>query len=86
MKILITIFCLIPNLAYAYLGPGMGGGILLATFGIIFAVIVGIFGFFWFPLKKAFKAKVPLWIIIFLIFIALAVAAVDEKKKLKTYE
>ena len=83
MKLLITIFCLIPNLAYAYLGPGMGGGILLATFGIIFAVIVGIFGFFWFPLKKAFKAKVPLWIIIFLIFIALAVAAVDNKKKIK---
>lgn len=42
---------------YAYLGPGLGGGIIAATLGIIVAIFAAIFGLIWFPLKKYFKNK-----------------------------
>jgi len=43
---------LIPSSSYAYLGPGLGGGVIAATLGIIFAIIAFIFGILWFPLKR----------------------------------
>jgi len=43
--------------AEAYLGPGAGGGIILAIFGIIIAVFAAIIGLIWFPLKKLFKNR-----------------------------
>ena len=41
----------------AYIGPGLGGGIIAATFGIIFAVFAAIFGLLWFPLKRFLKDR-----------------------------
>ena len=41
--------------ASAYLGPGIGGGVLVATLGIIIAILAGIIGIIWFPLKKLYK-------------------------------
>ena len=38
--------------SFAYLGPGIGGGVIAATIGIIFAIIAFIFGILWFPLKR----------------------------------
>jgi hypothetical protein len=38
--------------AFAYLGPGMAGGVLIATLGIIIAILIGLFGILWFPIKK----------------------------------
>ena len=43
--------------AMAYIGPGMGGGIILATIGIILAIIAAIFGIIWFPIKRLLKRK-----------------------------
>lgn len=43
--------------AYAYLGPGVGGGVIAATLGIIFAILAAIFGLIWFPLKRFLKRK-----------------------------
>ena len=43
--------------AFAYLGPGIGGGILAATLGIVIAIFAGIFGLIWFPLKRILKKK-----------------------------
>lgn len=80
MKKFILFFCLIPNFSYAYLGPGIGGGILIATIGIIFALVVGIFGFFWFPIKKLLKIKIPIWILVFVIIIA---AVIDNRGRIK---
>ena len=42
---------------YAYLGPGIGGGALAATLGIIIALFAAIFGLIWFPLKRFFKKR-----------------------------
>ena len=57
----LIIFFLLPFFytfpVYAYLGPGLGGGIIAATIGIIVAIFAAIFGLIWFPLKKYFKNK-----------------------------
>ena len=47
---LFFLFFSIPS--YAYLGPGIGGGILMATLGVIVAIFAALFGLIWFPLKK----------------------------------
>jgi len=57
---LILIFLIIissSSKAEAYLGPGVGGGLILAVFGIIVAVFAAIIGFIWFPIKKLFKNR-----------------------------
>lgn len=54
---IILYILMFPNLAYAYLGPGIGGGILAATLGIIVAIFAAIFGIIWFPLKRLLKKR-----------------------------
>jgi len=51
------IFILFPNLSYAYLGSGMGGGFIAATIGIIVAIFVMLFGILWFPIKRILSKK-----------------------------
>ena len=45
------------NLFFAYIGPGMGGGVIAAIFGIIAAFFLGLWGILYFPIKRAFKNK-----------------------------
>ena len=39
----------------AYIGPGISGGALLAIFGFIVAILAGLFGLLYFPLKRLIK-------------------------------
>lgn len=41
--------------AHAYIGPGMGGGALAATLGILVAFLLALIGLVWYPLKKLIK-------------------------------
>ena len=43
--------------SYSYLGPGLGGGIVAATLGIILAIFAAIFAIIWFPLKIYLNKK-----------------------------
>ena len=45
------------NSLVAYIGPGMGGGVIAAIFGIIAAFFLGLWGILYYPLKRAFKNK-----------------------------
>ena len=54
---LFLILILFPNLSHAYLGPGMGGGFIAATIGIVVAIFAMIFGILWFPIKRFFNKK-----------------------------
>ena len=56
-KLLISTLLLffITSSSYAYIGPGMGGGIILATIGIVIAIFAAIFGIIWFPVKRLIK-------------------------------
>ena len=56
------IFCLIVfgltiTSSFAYLGPGVGGGIITATIGIIVAILAALFGLIWFPIKRFIKKR-----------------------------
>jgi hypothetical protein len=39
----------------AYVGPGMGGGLIAATLGIVIAIFAAVFALLWFPIKKLLK-------------------------------
>ena len=45
------------NSFFAYIGPGMGGGVIAAIFGIIAAFFLGLWGILYYPIKRAFKNK-----------------------------
>ena len=51
------IFCLITTSSFAYLGPGVGSGIIAATIGIIVAIFAALFGLIWFPVKRFLKKR-----------------------------
>ena len=43
--------------SYAYLGPGMGGGFIAAILGFFGAIILGLWGILYYPIKRALKKK-----------------------------
>ena len=51
------LFCLFATPSFAYLGPGMAGGVIAATIGIIVAIFAALFGLIWFPVKKILKKR-----------------------------
>lgn len=42
---------------FGYIGPGMGGGVIAAIFGIIAAFFLGLWGILYYPIKRAFKKR-----------------------------
>ena len=40
------------SFAYAYIGPGLGVGGIIIAIGILGAILLAIFGFFYYPIKK----------------------------------
>ena len=48
---------LVSTPSFAYLGPGMGGGALAAIVGFFGAIILGLWGILYYPIKRAFKAR-----------------------------
>ena len=50
--ILLIIIILLSNSAYAYIGPGLGGGTIVAVIGIVVAIFAAFFGILWFPIKR----------------------------------
>ena len=51
------IFCLISTSSFSYLGPGVGGGVIAATIGVVLAIIAALFGLIWFPVKRLLKKR-----------------------------
>ena len=46
---------LISTPGFAYLGPGIGGGLIIATFGVILALVIGLFAILFYPIKRLIK-------------------------------
>ncbi len=42
---------------FAYIGPGMAGGVIAAIFGVIAAFFLGLWGILYYPIKRALKNK-----------------------------
>ena len=43
--------------SYAYLGPGMGGGVIAAIVGFFAAILLGLWGILYYPIKRALKNR-----------------------------
>jgi len=43
--------------SYAYIGPGMGGGVIAAIVGFFAAILLGLWGILYYPIKRAFKNR-----------------------------
>ena len=53
----LIIFLTLTTNVNAYIGPGIGGGLIASILGIILAVISLIVGILWFPIKRLIKKK-----------------------------
>ena len=54
---IITLLFLLSTPSLAYLSPGIGGGVIAATIGIIVAIFAALFGLIWFPVKRLLKKR-----------------------------
>lgn len=54
---LIVLGCIAAEPAFAYVGPGAGLTFLGSLFAVVGAIIAGIFGFIWFPIKRLLRAR-----------------------------
>ena len=49
------LFISIPS--YAYIGPGMAGGVIAATLGFVLAILLMFWGIMYYPIKRFFKNR-----------------------------
>ena len=56
-SILFLSLFLISMPSYAYLGPGMGGGVIAAIIGFFAAILLGLWGILYYPIKRALKNR-----------------------------
>ena len=54
---LIIVLLSISSTASAYIGPGMGGGVIAAVLGVIGAVLLALFGILYYPIKRMLKNR-----------------------------
>ena len=55
-KISLSFFLiLIPMPLYAYIGPGMGGGVIAIVIGFFAAIFLALWGILYYPVKRALK-------------------------------
>lgn len=45
-----------PTPALAYIGPGLGLSMLASLLSVLVAVLLGIVGFLWYPMKRLIRA------------------------------
>ena len=55
--IFIFVISILITPAYAYIGPGMGAGIIATTLGIIIAIFAALLGILYFPIKRYIKNR-----------------------------
>ena len=54
---LIIVLLSISFSASAYIGPGMGGGVIAAVLGVIGAILLALFGILYYPIKRMLKNR-----------------------------
>jgi len=43
--------------SFSYIGPGMSGGVIVAIIGFFVAVLLGLWGILYYPIKRALKKR-----------------------------
>ena len=57
LTLLILLFFCGTTPSFAYLGPGIGGGVITAIIGLVIAIFAAFFGLIWFPVKRVLKKR-----------------------------
>ena len=52
----VVLIC-ISSQAYAYIGPGVGGGTIAVVIGILVSIFLGIFAVLYYPIKRILRNK-----------------------------
>lgn len=55
--IIFLFFVLFPLPLYAYIGPGMSGGIIAIVVGFFAAIFLALWGILYYPIKRALKKR-----------------------------
>ncbi len=55
--LLALILLLQPPMAVAYIGPGLGLGVIGVVLGVLVSIVLAIFAVLWYPLKRMFKKE-----------------------------
>ena len=53
--IIAAIFIIIPNISYAYLGPGLALGTVVLTLGLAAVFLLALIAILYYPIKKMIK-------------------------------
>ena len=57
-KTILSLFLIfIPMPLYAYIGPGMGGGVIAIVIGFFAAIFLALWGILYYPIKRALKLR-----------------------------
>jgi hypothetical protein len=43
--------------ALAYIGPGVGAGLVATVLGVLTAIVLALFALFWYPIKRLLKPR-----------------------------
>ena len=54
---LIIVLLSISSPVVAYIGPGMGAGVIAGVLGVIGAVLLALFGILYYPIKRMLKNR-----------------------------
>jgi len=57
IQMLTCVFCMIPSLADAYIGPGAGITAIGSFLALLGGIVLALVGFVWYPLKRRFSKK-----------------------------
>jgi uncharacterized membrane protein YdjX (TVP38/TMEM64 family) len=55
--LLLLVLLMFAGSANAYIGPGMGGGVIAAILGILGSVLLAFFAVLYYPIKRMLKKK-----------------------------
>ena len=53
----ILVFLMLNDVTFAYIGPGMSGGVIATILGIIGSIFLAIFSIVYYPIKRYLKKK-----------------------------
>ena len=56
LTVILALACVLvsPEPALAYVGPGLGLGVLGVVLGVVFSIFLAIVGVVWYPIKRVF--------------------------------
>ena len=56
---ILTVIILLPmsNQAFAYIGPGLGGGVIAGVLGVVSVIILTLLGILYYPAKRLIKKR-----------------------------